>query len=107
MFAKMSLRDRLDCLVDFVGMILLCLLPLRLPSPNCFLRVFFPTLFAADLNDFLPLKPLQSLRQQTPTRQHLCVLPLGRHLRKKGIAVLPITCPSALNPRPRCRPTPL
>ena len=51
MFAKMSLRDRLDCLVDLVGMILLCLLPL----PNCFLRVCFPTLFAADLKDFLPL----------------------------------------------------
>ena len=37
----MSLRDRLDCLVDFVGMILLCLLPavrLRLLSPNCFFQ---------------------------------------------------------------------
>ena len=27
MFVKLSLRDRPDCLVDFVGMILLCLLP--------------------------------------------------------------------------------
>ena len=61
----MSLRDRLDCLVDFVGMILLCLLPpcrtpsapfrLQLHSPNCFFRVCFPKLFAADLKDFLPL----------------------------------------------------
>ena len=57
MFVKMSLRDRLDCLVDFLGMILLCLLPpLRPHSPNCFFRVFFPTLFAAVLKDFLPLK---------------------------------------------------
>ena len=61
MFVKKSLRDRLDCLVDFVGMILLRLLlpclptALRLPSPNCFLRVCFPTLFAAVLNDFRPL----------------------------------------------------
>ena len=71
MIEKMSLRDRLDCLVDFVGMILLCLLPsclphasslpptapfrLQLPSPNSFFRICFSTLFAADLNDFLPL----------------------------------------------------
>ena len=57
MFAKRSLRDELDCVVDFDGMIVLCLLPpvrLRLPSPNCFFRVCFPTLFAADLKDFLP-----------------------------------------------------
>ena len=40
MFAKMSLRDRLDCLVDFVGMILLCLLPLR----NCFFSLLSHTL---------------------------------------------------------------
>ena len=65
----MSLRHRLDCLVVFVGMILLCLLPLlacrtlalstalRLtsPSPNCFLSVCLPKLFAAALKDFLPL----------------------------------------------------
>ena len=61
MFVKMALRDRLDCLVDFIGLILLRLLlpclptALRLPSPNCFLRVCFPTLFAAVLNDFLQL----------------------------------------------------
>ena len=54
MFVKMSFHDRLDCLVDFAGMNLLCLL--RLPSPNCLFRVCFPTLFAADLKDFLPLK---------------------------------------------------
>ena len=47
----MSLRDRLDCLVDYVGMILLCLVPL----PNFFFRVCFPTLFAAVLKVILPL----------------------------------------------------
>ena len=61
----MSLHERMDCLVDFVGMIFVCLLPpsrtptapfcLQLPSPNCFFRVrFLPTLSAADLKDFLP-----------------------------------------------------
>ena len=50
----MSLRDRLDCLVDFVGEILLAVLFL-LPLPNCFFRVCFPTLFAAVLKFFLPL----------------------------------------------------
>ena len=47
----MILRDRLDCLVFFIGMILLCLPPL----PNCFFRVCCPTLFAAVLKDFQPL----------------------------------------------------
>ena len=51
MFVKMTLHDRLDCLVDFAGMIFFFLLPL----PKCFFRVCFPTLFAADLIDFLPL----------------------------------------------------
>ena len=58
MFVKMFLRDRLDCFADFVGMILLSSLPpfnLRLNSSNCFLRVCFPTFFAADLKDFLPV----------------------------------------------------
>ena len=43
MFVKMSPRDRLDCLVDFVGMILLCLLPpCRTPSAPCsFTQLFF------------------------------------------------------------------
>ena len=47
----MSLRERLVCLVDFVGIIFLCLPPL----PNCFLRVSFPTFFAAVLKDYIPL----------------------------------------------------
>ena len=85
MFVKMSLRDQLDCLVVFAGMIFLCLLPpfsLRLaspngflrviciadfvgktlltirfllPVPNCFLEVCPPTIFAAVLIFFLPL----------------------------------------------------
>ena len=139
MFVKLSLRDRPDCLVDFVGMILLCLLPacrtlsapflpavrlrlpsacgslppaapfrLRLPSPNCFFRVCFPTFFAAVLKFFLPLTTsaisgTAISNKSAPTRfaaGTIC-------LRKNVIAVLPITCASAPNPRPRCRPTPL
>ena len=104
MFVKMSLRDRLDCLVDFVGMILLCFLPL----PECFFRVCFPTLFAAVLKFFLPLTTsaifgTANSNKSAPTRFAAGTI----YLRKNGIAVLPITCASAPNPRPRCRPTPL
>ena len=70
----MCLHDRLSCFADFVRMTLhelRFLLPpcpqyasyvpssspfrLRLPSPNCFLIVCLPTLFAAVLIFFLPL----------------------------------------------------
>ena len=50
-FVKLALPDRLKFLVDFAGMILFCLLPLQ----NYFFRACYPTLFAADLNTFLPL----------------------------------------------------
>ena len=109
MFVKMSLRDRLDCLVGFVGMILFCLLtPLRLPSPNCFFRVCFPTLFAAVLKDFLPLKtsPISGAansNMSAPMRSAAGTT----FLRKKGIAVLPITSARAPNPLPLCLPTAL
>ena len=104
MFVKMSLRDRLSCLVDFVGMIRLCLLPL----PNCFFRVCFPTLFAADLKDFLPLitSPISGAansNKSAPTRFAAGTI----YLRKNGIAVLPITCARAPNPLPLCLPTAL
>ena len=117
----MSFRDRLICFVDFVGMTLLAvpfLLPpflpptapfrLRLPSPNCFLKVCLPTLFAAVLKFFLPLRTsaisgTENLNKSAPTRFAAGTI----DLRKNGIAVLPITCASAPNPRPRCRPTPL
>ena len=50
----MSLRDRLVCFADFVGITLVALFFL-LPLPNCFLRVCLPTLSAAVLKFFLPL----------------------------------------------------
>ena len=104
MFVKMSLRDRLDCLVNFVRMILLC----PFPSSNCFFRVFFPTLFAADLKDFLPLKtsPISGAansNMSAPMRSAAGTT----YLRKNGIAVLPITCARAPNPLPLCVPTAL
>ena len=111
MFVKMSIRDRLDCLVDFVGMILLFLLPsvrLRLPSPNCFLRVCFPTLFAAVLKFFLPLTTSAISGTANSNMSAPMRFAAGTtYLRKTGIAVLPITCAKAPNPRPRCRPTAL
>ena len=116
MFAKMSHRDRLDCLVDLVGMIFLCFLlacrtfalptALRLPSPSpsCFLRVCF--LFEADLKVFLPLitSPISGAansNKSAPTRFAAGTTYLG----KKGIAVLPVTCARAPNPLPLCLPT--
>ena len=97
----MSLRDRLDCLVDFVGMILLCLLPL----PNCFFKVCFTTLFAADLKDFLPLITSGAAISNMSAPMYFAAG--TTYLRKNGIAVLPIICASAPNPLPFCLPTPL
>ena len=93
MFVKMSLRDRLDCSLDFVGMILLCLLPL----PNCFFRDCFPTLFAAVLKDFLPLITYPICGAANSNMSAPLRFAAGTtYLRKKGIAVLPITCARAL-----------
>ena len=114
MFVKMSLRDRLICSAGFVGMTLLALLfllppvLLRLPSLNCFLRVCLPTLFAAVLELFLPLRTsaisgTANSNKSAPTRFAAGTI----YIRKNGIAVLPISCGSAPNPRPGCRPTPL
>ena len=111
MFVKMSLRDRLDCSVDFVGMILLCLLlPVRLwlPSPNCFFRVCCPTLFEAYLKDILPLitSPISDAansKLSAPIRFAAGTT----YLRKNGFAVLPMNCARAPNPFTLCLPTPL
>ena len=114
MFVKKSLRDRVICFADFVGMTLLALfflLPpvlLRLPSPNCFLKVCLPTLFAAVLIFFLPLTTsaisgTENSSKSTPTRFAAGTI----YLRKNRIAVLLKTYASAPNPRPRCRSTPL
>ena len=106
MFVKLSLRDRLDCLVDFVGMILLCLL--RLPSPNCVFRVFFPTLFAADLKNFLALKisPISGAANSNMSAP-MRFAAGTTYLRKNGIAVLPISFARAPKPLPLCLPTAL
>ena len=88
MFVKMSLRDRLICFSDFVGMTQLAVLFL-LPLPNCFLRVYLPTFFAAVLEFFLSLTSsaisgTAKSNKSAPTR-----FPAGTtYLRKKRIAVL-------------------
>ena len=107
MFAKMSLRERLICSADFVGMTLLALCFL-LPLPNRFFKVCLPTLFAAVLKFFLPLitsatSGTANSNKSAPTHSAAGTI----FLRKNGIAVLPTSCASAPNPRPRCRPTPL
>ena len=95
MFVKRSLRDRLDCLVDFVGLTLHCLLPLT----NCFFRVCFPTLFAAVLKDFPPIITSLISGAANSNRSPPMRFAAGTtYLRKKGIAVLPISCERAPNP---------
>ena len=102
MFVKMSLRDGLDCLVDFVGMIPLVVLFL-LPSPNCFITVCFPTLFAAVLKFFLPLTTTAISGTANSNMSASMRFAAGTtYLRKSGIAVLPITCARARNPLPLC-----
>ena len=97
MFAKKSLRDRLDYLVDFVGMIP----PFLLPLPNCFFRVRFPSTFAAVLKDFLPLitSPISGAANSNMPAP-LRFAAGTTYLRQKGNAVLPITCARAPNSLP-------
>ena len=106
-FVRVSLRDRLDCFADFVGMRLLAVL-LLLPLPNIFLNVCLPTLFAAVWKCFLPLtrsafSGIAKCNKSAST--HFAAETI--YSSKSGIAVLPITCAIALNHRLRCRPLPL
>ena len=93
MFAKMSLRDRLDCLVDFVGMTLLVVFFL-LPFPNCFLSVCLPTLFAAVLKFFLPLTTSANSGTANSNKSAPTRFAAGTtYLRKNGIAVQELQIP--------------
>ena len=120
MVVKISVRDRLICFANFGGMTLLACLPYEssltpmapflflLPLPNCFLKVSLPTLFAAVLKFFLHLTTsaisgTANSNKSAPTRFAAGTT----FLRKNGTPVLTITCASAPNPRPRCRPTSL
>ena len=103
----MSLRDRLMYFADFVGRTLLALRFL-LPLPNCFHKVCLPTLFAAVLIFFLPLTTPAIFGTANSIKSAPKRFAAGtKHLRKNGNTVLPKTCPSAPNHRPRCRPPPL
>ena len=106
MFVKMSPRDRLISFLDFVGMTLLSVL-FRLPLSNCVLRVCLPTFFADALKLFLPLtiaaiSGAANSNNSAPTRFAAGTI----LLRKNGNTDPLITCASAPNPRPRCRPIP-
>ena len=79
MIGKMSLRDRLDCLLDFARMIVFGLVPL----PNCFSRVCFPTPLEAVLRDFLPLITTPISGAANSNLSAPTVLPLGRHIYAK------------------------
>ena len=104
MFVKVSFSDRLVCFEDFVGNTLLALL-FMLTLPNCFYRTCLPTLFANVLKSFL--QPTTSAFSGTAKSSKSAPARFAAetiYLRKKGTAVLPTTCASAPNPRPRCRP---
>ena len=120
MFLEMTLRDRLICFADFVGLILLACLPYAssilpmapflflVPLPNCFLRVCPSTLFAAVFKFFLPLTTSVISGKANSNKSASTRFAVGTiYLRKNGTEVLPIPFASAPNPRPRCRPTPL
>ena len=75
----MSVLHPLACLEDFVGMTLLCLLAL----PNCFFKVYLPTLYRA-LETFPTNYNLCAISSaENPSNQHLRVLQLGRHINVK------------------------
>ena len=120
MFVEMSLRDGLICFSDFVGMTLFVCLPYAssvppmapflflLPLPNSFLSVCLPTLFAAVLKFFLPLKISAISGTAISNKSAPTTFGAGTtYLCKNGTAVLLITCAGAPKPRPRCQPTPL
>ena len=103
----MPLRNRLVCFADVVGMILLAV-PFLLPLLYCFLRVCLATLFATVLKFFQPLTTsvtsgTSNSKKSAPMRFAAGMI----YFRKKGIAVLPITCASQPNSSPRCRSVPL
>ena len=107
MLVKKTLRDRLVCLADFVEMILLTVVFLR-SLPNFFLKVCLPTLFAPVSNFLLPVATSAVSSAAISSNSEPTQFAAGTiYLCMNGIAVLPITCASSLNPRPRCRPTPL
>ena len=104
LFVRKSLCDRLDCLIDFVGMILFCLLPL----PNCFFRVCFLTLFAAVLRVFLPLitSPISGAANSISSAP-MRFAAGKKYSSKKGIEALAITYARATYPVVLCLPTAL
>ena len=103
---KVSSRPT-DFFADFVGMTLLAVF-LLLPLPVSFLRVCLPTLLAVVLKFFLPLTTSAIFGKANSNKSASTRFAAGMIcLRKKGIAVLPIFCAIASNPRLRCRPTTL
>ena len=95
MFVRLSHRDRLICLTDFVEMTLLAVFFL-LPLPNWFLKVSPPTLFAAVRKFFIPFRT--SAIPGAPNSDKLAPTNFAAgtiYLRKNGIAVLPKICAGA------------
>ena len=111
MFVKGSLRERLGCLVNFVGMIILCLLPsvrLRLPSPNCFFQSLLSHTLGSQLERFSTANNLSNL--WCSKLQHVSTYAFCRWddiFTQKWNFSSPNNLSSAPTPLPLCLPTPL
>ena len=104
MLIKMSLFDHLARLVDFVGINLLCLLPL----PNCLINVSPPTFSATLLKLFLSL----TISAVSGVAHSIKSAPTHfagetTYTSKNGIAVLSKAQASEPNSLPSCQPIPL
>ena len=103
----MSFRDRRVYFTGFVRITLVAVVFL-LPLLNSFLTVCLPTLFAVVLKFFQPITASTvsgsaKSSKSEPTRFHARTI----YLRRGRIKVLPTTCASTPDPRPRCLPIPL
>ena len=78
-----------------------------LPLSNCFLRVWIPKFICSCLEIFSP--KTTSAISNTANSNRLASSRFAAETTfygKNGTAILPITCASALNSIPRCRPVP-
>ena len=107
MVEQIDLHDQQVCFADFVEIFRLAFF-FMLPLPNRFIRVCVPANFADVFSFFLPLATSEISGAEISNKSlPICFATGTIYLDKFEIAVLPKTCASTPNPRPRCRPTSL
>ena len=96
MLEEICLRYQMASLIDFVGMTILCVLPL----PDCFVNVQLPALFFALLKLCLPPTTFAISNAASSIKTTSAHFAAGtKKLPEKGIAALLRTCTSARLPR--------